>query len=479
MNLRILHLFLLALLSTSCMSTRDSRYEELDPDAEVWTEGVDVKLSNLCACQDGLPIQLSASETCQRFCSTAKPEAAVYLDAQLNEEVLTGVGLNSLYEWCTKDRTDEFGDVSSANSGCVLNAKDSLTSQNQELQVQVTVSSNQLVANLPEGFRNNVNYQLVLVENSSQSISTSVQFMKVDAFTAGSSEAIEIIGVKQYQCNVTYFNTDDTLPPISYQYEKNFFVSVSTPEVLPLAFIQEFQIFCHTRHPLFLDAPGEPRIGFQEVFPMFHPSDPKFWDLDGDNRLAIEELIEAKTGETYDNGLFSSIRYQTSPIAPLKTLGFMLHPIIENNISRCPGISDYNSSDPLYQALGEVFKINNKQYPLEPLYEAIRQPLNIIDANNNAYPVPTQERFGEDIIYVRKSQIDTNWYTYAGPDLDIKTFLAPDGSDISAATDVYFEVISPIASGNPTRVYKIRQLDGAVEGEGFAHDKRVGCIPAI
>ncbi len=474
---RIIHLILLALLATSCMSTRDRKFEEIDPNAETWQEDIDVKLSNLCACQDGLPIQLDTSETCQRFCSTVKPEAAVYLDAQLNQEVLATFGITSLYEWCTKDRTDEFGDVTSANSGCVIRAKDSLSGQTQELKVEVAVGSNQLVANLPEGFRNNVNYQLILVENSSESISTSIQFMKVDAFTAGSSEAIGVIGVKRYQCNVAYINEDQSLPPISYQYEKNFYISATNPEILPLSFIQQFSIFCHARYPAFLDSPGEARIGIQEEFPMFHPNDPKFWDLDKDGRLAIEELLEAKTDETFEEGLFSSITYQTSPSSTAKTMGFMLHPIIEQNASRCPKISDYNSSDTLYQALGEVFKFNNQQFELEPLYEAKRLPLNIIGAGNIAYPEPTTERFGEDIIYVRKSQIDTQWYTYAGPDLTTEVQLNQDGSNIAPGTDVFFKIRSNIAAGNPFRTYKIRHAGGS--DQGITHDKRIGCIPSI
>jgi len=466
------------------MSTRDRVYEEIDPNADTWTENIDVKLTNLCACEQGLPIQLSASETCQRFCSTAKAEAAIYLDAQLNQEVLESVGLNTLYEWCTKDRTDEFGDVTSANSGCVLRATNSLSNTTEDLEAQVTVSSNQLVVDLPEGFRNNVNYQLILVENSSESISTSVQFLKVDPFTAASAEALSLVSVKKYECNVGYRVPDAdaaNYPPIPYRFGKSFYVSASNPEPLTANFIANFDMFCHVTFPT-LDSPSQPRIGIQEMFPMFHPNDPKFWDIDKNDKPAIQEIIEAKTGETFAAGaLFPTIKYQTSPmVQTTKTLGFMLNAnlIIESGRSRCPQIADYNSSDKLYQALGEFFKINNQQYNLEPLYEAQRMPLNIF-SGTVAYPEPAEEGFGKEIIYIRKSQIDTIWYTYAGPDLTTEVQLEQSGGNIAPGTDVYFKLRSNISEGNPLRVYKIQNFGGAEDSEIFTHDKRIGCVPAI
>lgn len=467
------------------MPTKNRVYEEVDPNAETWTEDIDVKLSNLCACEKTLPLQLNPSETCKRFCSGAQSEAAIYLDAQLNQEVLSRVGLTTLYEWCTKDRTDEFGEVETTNSGCVLRAKDSSTNVSQDLAVEVAVSSNKLVAKLPEGFRNNINYQLILVESSSESISDSVQFLKIDPLSAVNFSPINITGTHKYECNVTYLNEDNTLPPENFNYGKSFYFSISDPGYLTAKFSQDNYIVCHEGS--LNDAAGVTRLGLRlNEFPLFHPSDPKFWDFEEDGIPAIQDLIEAKTGESYGvDGLFTPLTYKKNPMMleddQEDILGYVFNPILENNIAKCLDFDDYNSSDLLYQTLGQIFKNNNQQYPLEPIYQAVRLPLNFVDQMNVAYDEP--EFYGEDKIYVRRSQINTGldrWYTLQNGTkvpLDSDGSL-PNGDALNSNVNVYFQVDSVVNPRALPIIYEIRSPGGEGSISPY-NDKRYGCVPLI
>ncbi len=150
-----------------------------------------------------------------------------------------------------------------------------------------------------------------------------------------------------------------------------------------------------------------------------------------------------------------------------KKLGYYMLPFIDKDTYKayCPTADHYNSSNPLFQAMREIVGVDT-----EGLY---------IAKQNNVC----------DIMLIRETQLKKIWFY-----IENNQHIEPNAQTVQGKQIQFYwppDENSPYVKKSHQRVYTVKlptdnlcgesNVQDAAEQQGYypAHDKRIGCVPAL
>lgn len=456
--------------------------------------------SGHCGCLNGEPITLGS---CTSFCSgKSAATPTLFVDIEIDEsnsvvENTGGINLNTLNKWCTTEisyQDEETGDIitTEASPSCSLEVKDEngVTGSLDFTPVPGATTAQIDITQLDE----DKTYRLTFVEVVSGARSNTIQVRKVsDPVVDPVGGPVAVEPVFQYTCMLRNFLPIDDSNGVLYETQNRqhfYFIAETRPEPLPGVFpnvyCHDFQTYGETpiNTPLLEEQPG--------VFFTWKKWDPRFFDLNENEKLEIHELLEQKIREQgvsvsqtpevffpleYPTGLsFSQSSDGSSGSAGgeadvQKVLGFYLTPFIDSEDgfkAYCPTQQNYYGTNPLLVAMRDLIGVDT-----EALYIAKQDSVC-------------------DYILVPESLIKQIWfYKENGQHIE-------PNSDTIVGKQVQFywpaDTTSPFIKKSDQSIYTIKSSTEIGQGTGCPasagtnqqsntsfppHDKRIGCIPKL
>ena len=458
------------------------------PDNQVFID------STYCVCLNGESDSINGN--CPAFCNdknvtlpTLFATASLGPDIELNDLFGPRGRLNG---WCNNEIPD--GNI---NPSCILEAVDDI---GQIRSIDVSVSPDQstftaVVQDLPR----DQTFILRLVERSSGSSSNAFQVRrKLPSSPTPPEEILLTEPVNLYSCLNTASLGDP--PNILFTAEQLFTYNESNrPQALPPSapLGQVPNIYCHDiiANDTF-DSPAFPRLNLRnEHFRIWNSADPRFFDLDGNNSLDVNDTIQQRVTSAPYNFLSSNIVVFTEfnwPNSPLNTVsptqGYVIIPFVDSvsNDVFCPNQNFYNnfdennpsSFDALMEIVGDLIGVDT-----EALYLAKKEPEIFQDGGGNPIPAP------DSFMPIREGLLQ-----------NIGIFFLNNGQAVQAQSDADFRNRTihfywppcqnlgclPTIRQAGQKLYTVRspsELNGdASQPLGFRtsispEDKRIGCVP--
>ena len=447
--------------------------------------------SDHCACADGKSIGIgNCASTCQSK-STAQTKQFFFnvkFSAQFFQD-----GFEDVHGFCSTQENEP-------NAGCEIEVKAQNGSLLPPLEIvpapgQTSFSID--IGALPE----RQTLRLAIIERSSGAKSTSVQLK------LGVNEEIDVIGsplalmpINEYTCmlrsNPPSFDPNDGSLLLDIVNRFHFyFIPESRPEPLQQASLP--LVYCHDLEvspsiplssPLLEETTG--------VFTLWNKSDPRFFDLDANKTMKINEIIEANIelqgiGVNTTPDLFFPLNFpsgfndgdvtagseatDTSVSMTSSTLGFAMTPFIDDRTFKafCPTREHYYSSSPIFKAMREVISVDT-----EGLYAAKQE--NICD-----------------FILLKQSLLEKIWFYKEGG----KHIKPTDSTILGKQIQFYWpaDIKYPHVKKSHQRTYTLKSADelnspsncgteevtsstqnsDGVKTSFPPHDKRLGCIPVL
>jgi hypothetical protein len=445
---------------------------------------------DFCGCKDGRPVVFG---NCAAFCANKNTQGAniLYANFSVTEAISLASGLGNLHAWCNTPLPND-----QANPQCILKAKDAEGAE-VLLDVVSPVGSNSITVNI-DRIELDKAYVLTLVENVSGSKSDSIQIVKFSADTP-----IAVLGplknapVSQYSCIQRSLSQDEDTGDVYYDaaFRMHFYFLPRNP---PSPIAAGSSMICHDwLNPLYgmIDYVLYPRLELKPgVFNLWDVTDPRFYDNNGNGNDDVNDIIIQLAKNFGSSTIPPSTRFfERFPMLTTssenqeagnnssteQSLGHYMAPWIDATFrSYCLTSTHYNSSNPLFRAIGDVVGVD-----MEGIYIGVKAPETIFDRDNNPLQAPG------DFLLVRETDLKRVWFY-------MKNNLPTMPTDaIVSSVPVYFyypfNFESPYIKSSSQRIYQVR---GASElGQGNVsqtstnqsgsstsyppHDRKIGCIP--
>lgn len=484
--------------ASSTGTTTEPEPEPFDPPSR--PSNVVFMQSGHCGCLNGEPITLGS---CRSFCSGRTAQTpTLFVDIEIDEAVSIvegtgGINLNTLNKWCTTEisyQDEETGDIitTEASPSCRLEVKDEngITGSLDYTPVPGATTAQIDITQLDE----DKTYRLTFVELVSGARSNTIQVRKTsDPVVDPVGGPLAIEPVFQYTCMLRNFIPIDDSSGVLFETNTRqhfYFIAETRPEPLPGTFpnvyCHDFQTFGETpiNNPLLEEKPG--------VFFTWKKWDPRFFDLNENQKLEIHELLEQKIREQgvnisetpevffelkYPNGLsFSQSSDGSSGSgggeqSAERSLGFYLTPFIDFDDgfkAYCPTQDNYYGTNPLLVAMRDLVGEDT-----EALYIAKQDSVC-------------------DYILVPESLVKEIWFY-----IENGQHIEPN-SDTIVGKQVQFywpaDPTSPFIKKSDQKIYTIQAANEIGTGNGCPqaastnpqsntsfppHDKRIGCVPKL
>ncbi len=448
--------------------------------------------SDFCACNNTKAVTYG---NCASFCSSKNTGGVETLFANFTvSEAISLGGLGNVHAWCN---TNLPGDT--VNPSCELQAKDE-TGAAVAIQVTIPQGSNSLQANI-SSLSYDKTYVLTLVEKISGAKSNSIQVIKFST-----DVTLPILGplknapISQYTCMIRDYSEDSVNGDIYYDSSYRlhyYFIPRTPPKPVPAG---NGNIVCHDIFNTALygkiDDELYPRLEtIAGAFNLWDTTDPRFYDNDGEGRLDINQAIVQKT-KIYGATINADSRFfQVFPPQPEKgafqlklddnqtfqALGYIMAPWTDQTTfkSYCLNSSHYNSSNPLFRALGEYIQVDT-----EGLYVGEKSA----EAVTNSSGTVTQG--SPDYLLIRETDVKAVWFY-------LKNGVPTKPTDDNVGNNaVYFyyplNKSSPYVRTSTQRIYRVRwgyELGSNTTGSTSSnnssgttttlppHDRKIGCVP--
>lgn len=448
--------------------------------------------SDFCACKDSKAVSYG---NCAAFCSGKNTGGVETLFANFTtSEAISLSGLGNVYAWCN---TNLPGDT--VNPSCELQAKDE-SGATVAVQVTIPQGSNSLSANI-QGLAADKTYVLSLVEKVSGAKSNSIQIIKFSQ-----DVNLPILGplknapISQFTCLVRDYSEDpdngDVYFDSSYRLHY-YFIPRLPPRPIPAG---NGNLVCHdifnTTLYGIIDDELYPRLEQQAgIFNLWDTTDPRFFDNDGEGRLDINQAIVQKTkiyGATIpaDQKFFQpfppspekgAFQLKLSDQQVFQALGWIMAPWTDQSTfkSYCLNSSHYNSSNPLFRALGEFIQVDT-----EGLYVAEKSAEAVTDSQGNVSPG------SPDLLLIRETDVKAVWFY-------LKNGVPTQPTDDNVGNNAVFfyhpiNKASPYVRTSTQRIYRMKwgwelgtnnsSTNSTNNSSGTtttlpAHDRKLGCIP--
>ncbi len=472
MRYTVKYFCILTVLVTLCScvaSSNRSGNSSIGSGGFVSSHDVTLLADKACICRQGQP-RTNINPNCFSVCSEkpATTEDTLFLDTFLGPGVELNPDLGSLYNWCRRERTENGILITSPECSLLVENAEGQTAQ---LDVDLNPSSPNFSVNV-QALNLNETYIISLIETVSGNTSNSIQVRKESVNTGGLG-SLEQIAINQYSCLIQ--PTDNNV----YDFEQTYYYGVTPPLAIPAA-VQG--IACHVG--VSFDSPLLPRRNLvPNVFRMWSPNDPRFYDNDGDGDIDVHDRIIDNTSIT-EVEVFQSLSWNREPPQAQpdnagedpeqQPLGFMLVPFIHSEThplyplrSYCPGDEEYASSDQLFRELG--FMIGAET---EGIYIGRRNQQQFIDPDSGeTITIP------ENNILINESELKRIWF-YVDASLN-KQFPTEE----NVRNQIVYFYFPPAQPGFDPHIQRTGQeLYQLVSGESTGggaptHDKKIGCIP--
>lgn len=431
----------------------------------------DIKIKSFCSCLNG---KSDVINDCDQFCANApmSNRPVLFVETILGAETATHPKLGSLYKWCT---TQLSGD--STTPQCMLNATDGTN----EVMIPVTIkpTSNIFQADIST-LKKNTTYLLKLVEAKTGTNAQSQEFQlrrKIQTFPGEELGALKVSPISQFTC----FNFGGKTAPNGEVHRTNYVRSYyyypvnETPAPLPPIPGNGVSLFvCHDEQMY----PGNDSVEYPRLEEL--PQHLAGWDKTDTRfmrssygKMQINSLIEQKLLEEYNINanidLFRLLSYKTPTSKNSFPLAYLLIPFSSptSGKSVCPNETDYNSSNPLMNILGEFMTETEGIYLAEKEGETLGDSMVVYGT-----------------MLVRETTL-LNYGFYIQNGLKIKA----TPSDMHTKTIFYYwpasSMMDPLVQGN-RKLFTVKhpdRLNGNVpEGiptDIYTTDKRLGCIPKL
>ncbi len=450
---------------------------------------------DFCSCLDGKPDIIN---NCAAFCvGKGAGAATLYGSVFVGPEIENNPKLKNLSGWCTKDIGD-----GNTNPGCELQITDG--SIISTLPMTITAGTNQFTVSLtPLNF--NVTYVANILEKSSGAVSNSFQIRRTDGTDAIVSKGpLAIAAISQYFCvergggTITTDNAKDFVFNGAGRLHYYFTTANEPP---PLAATSDNFIFCHDiQRSGLIDNASFPRLGLTEnFFYMWGVNDSRFFDLNGNSKLDINDeiktILEKKYGIKSETNIFFELPWANFPgnatsssssssssgsssgssSSTVKSrLGYIMQPWVDsNNNAYCLTQKDYNSDSPLFKILKDYVGVDT-----EGLYVAVKEPETLIDPTTQKPKVAR-----DDYLLISESRVKKLWFFFEN-----NQAVEPDKFTVKTQTLHFYwppnDTNSPYIRTGSQKLYTVRSLAEINNAElvGLrttvsASDKRIACVP--
>jgi hypothetical protein len=461
--------------------------------------------SDYCICNATKPVSYG---NCATFCSTKNVTVdTLYANFTVTEAISLS-GLGNVGAWCKTPLSTD-----TAQPNCVVKAKDDDGNEINLQNLSIAVGSNSLTAEA-QNLSADKTYVLTLVEEISAAKSDSVQVIKFTTATGPSTLGpLKQQLVNQYTCLARTYSTVTTTTgsasTTTYYYNNAYRLHFYfTPRYMP-ASVNAGNLFCHdtVTYGTTDDSATIPRLELIEgIYNLWDTSDPRFFDNNGNNIDDVNDMIFDKTrnfGGTIPTGtkFFANFKWPGAPTlstdagnsnsssttSATQTIGWYMAPWIDTTTykSYCLTNTQYNSSNPLFQAMRDVLQVETEGlYVGEKAAETVVTTVNGVATTTTGY---------KDYILIREADLKVVWFYMKNG-----TPTAPTEDNV-ANNSVYFyyplNKASPFVKSSTQKMYQVK---GAAELNSTSsttttstatatssgssssyppHDRKIGCIP--
>lgn len=451
-----------------------------------------------CGCQAGIPITLGNCESiCAERQSSSDTLSKLFFNVELTEAITLDI-YEDVFGWCQQEIIDPNTGLPVATGvGCVIEVKnqsgtvvDNIAFNPGAGEVDFTVD----ISTLAE----DETYRLTIVETTSDARSTTFQLRKFSSLMTGPTGPLQLMPINRYTCMIKDYQVVDgetIINGIDRFYLH--FNSETRPEPLQeetivAAYCHDIETYGPTpiNSPLLEETPG--------VFTLWFNDDPRFFDLDGDGNMDINQLIEQEVilqgaSLVQTPNLFAQMTWMSAfddddavpgggnsnsgTINVVNAeLGFYMAPFLDDSTykSYCPTQAHYYSSSPIFKAMREIVAVDT-----EALY---------IAKEDNAC----------NFLLVNETTLKDIWFYIEGGQHIEPTTETIQGKQIQFYWPA--DPTSPYIKKSHQRVYTIKGTDelssacsstvsgnssgGSSQSNGVRtsyppHDKRVGCVPVM
>jgi hypothetical protein len=394
-----------------------------------------------CVCKDG---QAVAYGNCSSFCATQETHGAEILFASFN--VVENKKYKTVYEWCTKRGTWDW-----KNPKCEMSFKDE---EGKVQNLEVNVYDNIVSADV-----SSIAYDKVLVfgldEVTTKASSDRAQLVKFNP-AANYPLPLQTSALTQFTC----FSN-----PLQKKYHFYF-----APYLVPNPQSEGSPFVCHdaVSHGPKDDALFPRLEEVKGAINMWPNTSPLFYDNDANGYMDIHDAIRLHTKRfggsipmgteffTYF-GLPGAEANYTQSGAQKASHAYVMKPFIDQATfyAFCPREEHYNSSTPVFRALGEVLGLAT-----EGLYAGV-------EISDN-----------QDFILLNETDIKAVWFYVKDGH-----FKVPNDSTVSRQT-IYFyyplDKVNPYVKKPSQKIYQVKTAEeiGMSTGNTYpSHDRRIACIP--
>lgn len=400
---------------------------------------------DFCTCKDGKSVSYG---NCASFCSGKNTNGAELLFA--NFSIVQNKKYKDVYEWCSKASVWDF-----RNPKCEMSFKDE---EGKVTNVDVVVKGNSVIADVT-GIHYDKTFVFHLTETVSKAKSNFSQMIKFDPITYYPLP-LQAGSITKYSC-------------LSRTENKKFHFYFH-PQVSPTAQNPGSAFFCHD-WLRYGETDNETYPRFEEVqnaIAMWPQHNPLFYDNDGNGYLDVNDAIRQHTkkfGGTIPAGsqffqyftLPGDVELYAQSGTNKNSYSYVMPAWIDQTTfySYCPSEAHYNSSNPLWKALGEVVGV-----PTEGLYAGV------------------ESEDGRDVILLRETDIKSVWFFLKNNQVKV-----PNDETVSRVT-VYFyyplDKMDPYTRKPHQKVYRVKsaqELGVEIPAPTTypTHDRKLACIPKI
>ncbi len=442
-----------------------------------------IAISSYCGCKLGQPDILN---NCTAVCANRNDKDPILFGTVIpGPEVLLNAKLGNLSKWCGA----EIGDGNTQPS-CVLELQNGPSIEN--LKIDIATGSNNFSAVIKD-VPLNTTYVATIVEITSQARSKSFNLRRYTPNNDTSvNQPLKIMPMSVYTCITRTGSTDSTgIPNFNNAARVHFYF----PQDNRPASLRPGQNFLICHDSVLNgndDNPLLPRL--EETpnhFAVWDQSDPRFFDADNTGKLDINEILTRRLLQEYnvirEVNIFGEFKWVTAPANPSSSdgqsaggsssstpplLGFYMQPWINSASGRgyCPGLAEYNGTDPLFKILKEVVGV-----PTEGLFIGLKEEEILSTTSGAIVPAPT------DILFIRESQLKKIWFYYEN-----NKYFTPNETTMNQKTVMFYwppDTTNPFVKKSTQKIYTIRAADSLGTAQSGLRtsvrppDKRYGCIP--
>jgi hypothetical protein len=454
--------------------------------------------SDYCGCNNGKAVTFG---NCSTFCADKNTSGAsiLYASFTVSEAISLNEKLGNVFNWCNVQLESDNG-----NPKCLLNVKDE-SGSSADLEVTLVANSNSIkvdITNLAE----DKTYLLTFFEQISKAKSNTVQIIKdSEQVNVDLLGTLKVAPISQFTCIIRNYEKEEmTNGTVNYWYTAGFrrhyyYVPRNAPEPLQG---NSKEAFCHdvvtygtadnATIPRLENTPG--------VFNFWDTQDPRFFDNNGNTYLDINDVIWQKTKNFGGNiprtsnffAKFSGLQLvvtspdntTTTPSTTQPALGYYMAPWIDTNSSSyrsfCLTSTEYNSTNPLYQAFRDVLGVDT-----EGLYIAEKSSTTITNAEGQTVTT------NPDYLLLRETDLKAAWFYVKNGVLT-----KPDEATVANVTTYFYYPLNkatPFIKSSSQELYRVKSAQELTSGDVSSsatsqtgsvgtfppHDKKIGCIPKL